>query len=479
MLPNQDFSIADPKANAAQEHGFPASAPQIQPHRTPGDGSRPVPSFLDFASVVNLISRTYPINSDEARRFSIEDSLAMRRDPIVMGCLQSRYLPTVQLPWSIVPENGEDQAQIAAAKKVEKLIQRTPRFQQMKRSLLNAIFYGKYAVQVAWEWTWIDGTRGMKVSSWKPINGDKIVNWWSGEIGALVHPLYEGKKVLTQGGWAHPFEEGERQQLVYHVHEIEDADFNEPQMSGMINGTGVRSTIFYFWYLRSQTMQFLMDYLERIGAGGLTVYYYESGNEQSKTDVTEAAQAQFKSNTILFPRNPRDKDNGPGIDRIEPSNNGADLLKTLVTDYFDREIRRYILGQDLTTTAVPAGSDTAELHSLTLSRIIAYDAENLADTLTSDFVSVIQRFSCPPEIPPLRFQFNIDKYSSAEIVKNAQTLWSMGAPIDQAQVMSVSGLNIPKPGAAVLHQVAPMSPEGMGGDTGEVEEEVPQEESER
>ena len=111
MSSTNSFSIVDPKKSAPGEHGFLENDSTIKPHRVPGDGGRPIPSFLDFSSLVNYVSRSYPMASDEARRHSLENSLAMRRDPIVMGCLQSRYLPTIQLPWSIIPENGEDQAQ--------------------------------------------------------------------------------------------------------------------------------------------------------------------------------------------------------------------------------------------------------------------------------------------------------------------------------------------------------------------------------
>ena len=459
-LPNP---VPDPNEVLPKEWGFVETDATPKPHRVPGDGGRPIPSHLDFQSVINWATRTWPLSSDEARKHSLENSLAMRRDPIVMGALSSRIMPTTQLPWSIVPEDLEDMAQLAAAKKVEKLIRRTPRLQQMLRCLQNAIFYGKYAVQLGYKWSFDCGSRGMQVSSWRPVNGDKIVTRWSGECGVLVSPLYAGAKQITPGGFAHFFDETERQQIILHIHEIEDADFADGMMAGMINGVGIRSTLYWFWYLRSQIMQWMMNYLERLGAGGLTIYYYDQGNPESKDAVIAAAKEQIGDNAIIFPRSTNRDNLGAGIDRIEPSNNGTELLRELVTEYFDSYITRFILGQDLSTKAVPAGTETAELHAITLQRIVTFDARNLADSLTSDFVSVIQRYSCPPEIPQLRWEFNIDSYASQKIIEAAKSVWEMGGSIDETQLKKATGLNEPKPGSPILKQIAPMSPEAMGG----------------
>ena len=446
-----------------QEAGFPAHEGPMVPSLPAGLGKGAFPHFLSFSELVNFQSRSYRWNHDEALRHSTANALAMRRDPIVMSALRARQIPVSQLSWHIDCQNPEDMRQAAAAKLVTDLIKRTPRLQQMMMCLLEAVFYGRYAIQISYGWDFTDGKRRMVVKDFKPINGDKMAFRWSGNAGILVHALFEGDWEITERGRTHFFTDYERDQIVIHKHEPEDADFFEASLAGGVHGVGIRSRIYWFWYLRSQTMSFLMDYLERMGAGGLTIAYYEHGNPQSLADVKECMENQFKNHTILFPRYRDTTTGGPGIERIEPSNNGAQLLESLVTNYFDAQIRRLILGQDLTSQAGPGGSDgVATLHGETFNRIIKYDAVALQDTLTQDFVRILQKYNVPHDIPPLRFMFDVDKVNAGEMLEAANQFYQMGGSIDEDELRTTIGLSRPKQGGAVLTQNMPMNPATLG-----------------
>jgi len=446
-----------------QEAGFPAHEGPMISSLPAGMGKGAFPHFLSFSELVNFQSRSYRWNHDEALRHSTANALAMRRDPIVMSALRARQIPVSQLSWHIDCQNPEDMRQSAAAKLVTDLIKRTPRLQQMMMCLLEAVFYGRYAIQISYGWDFSDGKRRMVVKDFKPINGDKMAFRWSGNAGILVHALFEGDWEITERGRTHFFTDYERDQIVIHKHEPEDADFFEASLAGGVHGVGIRSRIYWFWYLRSQTMSFLMDYLERMGAGGLTIAYYEHGNPQSLEDVKSCMENQFKNHTILFPRYRDTTTGGPGIERIEPSNNGAQLLESLVTNYFDAQIRRLILGQDLTSQAGPGGSDgVATLHGETFNRIIKYDAVALQDTLTQDFVRILQKYNVPHDIPPLRFMFDVDKVNAGEMLEAANQFYQMGGSIDEDELRTTIGLSRPKQGGAVLTQNMPMNPATLG-----------------
>lgn len=460
---SQDEHIPDEIKLAPQEQGYPAPDAPMIASMPAGLGKQAIPQFVTFGQLANYASRTYRWAHDEALKHSYENAKAMRRDPIVMSALRARQMSVAQLSWHIECLNPEDTRQSAAAKLIEDLIKRTPRFQQLKMGLLEGVFYGRHASQLAYGWDFSDGQRRMVVKSHKPINGDKLIPRWSGQWGILVHALYDGTWDVTERGRAHFFTDYEREQVIVHEHEPEDADFFDSQLAGGIHGVGIRSRIYWFWYLKSQTMSFLMDYLERLGAGGVTIYYYEHGNDASLAEVKACAEAQFKNHTILMPRYRDNSTGGPGIDRIEPSNNGAQLLESLVTNYYDAQIRRYILGQDLTSEAGPGGTDgVATLHGETYNRIIKYDAENLAATLTEDFVRVLQKYNVPHDIPPLRFVFDVDKVNAGEMLEAANQFYQMGGSIGEDSLRTVIGLPRPKPGEAVLTQNMPMNPATLG-----------------
>lgn len=235
----------------------------------------------------------------------------------MIEALRARQIPTAQLSWHLETPDDSDPQQAAAVEGLTEIINEIPRFQQLKMHLLEALWYGRYGVQLAYQWDFSRGSRRLVVRDHWPINGDKLVFRFSGAAGVLVHMLYPGEWMLTDRGRAHFFDEAEREAVIIHKHEPEDADFYEGEMAGALHGVGVRSRIYWLWYLRSQVSAWMMDYLERVGAGGLTIYYYEAGNAQSMTEVKTAAQEQFRNNAILFPRYREGKDAGPGVQRIE------------------------------------------------------------------------------------------------------------------------------------------------------------------
>ena len=453
--------LPDPAIQAPYEAGYPLPEAPRAEGEPPGGGKFQVPHFESFGQIVNLASRTYRWAFDEALKHSRTNALAIRRDPVVMDALRARQIPLVQLPWHIEVDNDQDQLQVQAAKDITEVLNRFPRWQQFLIHLSEAIFYGRYGSQLAYQWDFTSGKRRLLVRDHRPINGDKLIFRYSGEVGVLVHATFPGTWQITDMGRAHFFTPEERETLVVHRHEPEDADFFEGELAGAVNGVGLRSRLYWLWFLRQQVTSWMMQYLQRVGAGGFTIYFYEMGNPQSKQEVQSAAQEQFQDNTILFPRYRDNTTGGPGIQRVEPSTAGAQLLQSLITGYFDEVIRRFILGQNLTREVGSGGlgSKTGELDEATTNRIIKYDAVGLQETITTDLVCPLTRYN-HPQVPEraVRFVFDVDKPNVAEILESAEVFYNLGGTLDEDELRSVTGLAKPAPGKSMLAKMQSMSP---------------------
>lgn len=454
----------DPVREAPYEAGFPLPEAPEDPHLVPGLGADALPHFMTFSQITNWANRTYRWGHDEALRASRVNALAIRRDPVVMDALRTRQIPLVQLSHHLECENDQDQRQAEGVAFLSDVIDRIPRFQQLKMHLAEALWYGRYGVQVEYEWDWRDGRKYMKVREHKPINGDKIIFKFSGAAGVLVHATFPGTWQTTEMGRAHFFTPREREQIIIHRHEPEDADFFEPGLAGSLQGVGIRGRIYWLWYLRSQVTAFLMDYLERVGAGGLTIYYYEAGNLQSLQEVKTAAETQWRNNGLLFPRYRDGTSGGPGVESVQASQAGAQLIQGLITEYYDDTIRRFILGQSQAKDAAGAGlgSGISEFLEGNLGRYIKYDANNLQETLTSDLVHVLQKYSPYADCPPFRFVFDVDKPNAGEIMGAAQSFYEMGGAIDEDHLRSIVGLEKPQQGHSILSKLGNLQPAAVG-----------------
>ncbi len=457
--------LPDPKEQQIYEAGAELPGADKAIDLPPGGGLLVAPTYLTFAQLVNLATRSYRWAHDEALRHSPTNALAMRRDPVLFEALRSRQMPTAQLPWHLECEDDKDEAQIEAVSIVTGVIEHIPNFQQLKMHLLEALWFGRAAVQLQYKWDYRQtGKKQLVVRAHRPIHGDKLIFRYSGQIGILVHALFPGEWELTDRGRAHFFTPNEREQILIHRYEPEDSDFMEGELAGSIAGKGLRDRLYWFWWLRAQITSFMMDYLERVGGGGLTIYYYEHGNDRSRIEVQKAAEEQFRNNTILFPRYKDGSTGGPGIERIEPSVAGAQLLEELILHYFDETMRRLILGEATPSDAKGAGlgSGISDFLEGNQGRRIRYDAINLQETLTSDLVAVLQRYNCPPSVPPLRFVFDLDKPNSQEVMEAAKNFFEMGGTLDEESLRSTIGLEKPEPGKTMLAKMGSLQPAGVG-----------------
>ncbi|CAM6003247.1 unnamed protein product [Sphagnum balticum] len=437
--------------------GYPGDTPSNPGSLPPGGGKYTVPNFLSFAALVRSASKAFLYSSDEALRDSPTNARVMKRDPVLWGALLRVWRPIAQLGWSLEPEDETNPAEVEAARMIEYCIKKTPHFQRLKMYLLQAIWYGKYAVELAYEWRNYRGEEKIFVRDFTPINGDKLrLKWDAKTWGVLVYPGYPGEKVATDWGLCHFLNPDERIQYIIHQHEPDDADFYEPELAGSIGGVGVRGRLYWFWWLKQQVFGQLMNYIHRF-ANGLTIFYYDASNPAALNQAQMAARAQFSNTVLLYPRWNGTNPDVNKVERLEVGSASSSILYQLVNDYFDPKMERFIEGQTLSsnTDATGMGSGVARQHGETLDEVIKYHAVDLQETLQSDFINVLYAYNAPG-VTPGTFSFNVDDPNANELMEHADQLFRMGVPLDEDQVYEVSQWRKPALGSGIVSQVGSM-----------------------
>lgn len=441
------------------------SGPPLPPpgELPPNDGKFAPPFYFEFSALVNTASRTYLSRFDEAVRNGKCNSLAMLNDGVIKPALFARMMPTAQLTFHIDADEPDDPAQADAAETITRIIERIPRFQQLKMSLLWAIWYGRAGATLTYKWRPFQGKVRLVPVDHRPINGDTLKFKWDGTtIGVLVHSAYPGETESTDQGMAHFFTPAEREAVIYHRHNPEAADFTQADYAGRVMGVGLRNDLYWIWMLKMQVFALMTNYLERY-SNGFTIFYYDAQNPRAKQEAIEAAKQQFSNVAMIYPKWPGGE-NFNGVQRLEVGTASPALLNNLIDGYFDRIIEKAILGQELTHTTAPTGlgSGVAAEHGKTFDQIIKYDAVNLEDTLQSDLVDVLYSWNFPG-MAPGRLTIECDTPNVTEILENAQVMYSLGMSLDEETIRDVTKIPAPKPGSQVISKVAPMQPAAVGG----------------
>lgn len=426
-----------------------------------------LPHVLTFSGIYGSAQRVYRWSFDEALKNNPENAKGMRRDPHLLSLLRERQLATAQLSWHLEPDDEEDAFQKTVADDLTRIIKAIPRLQRMFMALLEAVWFGRYAVQVLWGWQPYRGARVMTVLKHIPVHGDKIQYRYrlpgdaehiqEGTPVLLTHATYTSdlpgaQTVLTDRGRGLLLEGSWRERFIIHSHEPDDADFFDGEMAGGIYGVGIRSRIYWLWWLKQEWLSFIHEYMERVGLG-VTIWYYESGNAEAKKEAEKQARDQSRNLNIVWPRSVGAENQGSGIERLEVPTQGAEILLKL-QQYVDDVLQRYIVGQSLSGNAESTGlgSSVADLHAQTKYKIVRYDAQNLEETLTGDLVEPIKRWSYPSADFPVRFVFDVDRPDAKDQLDAAKSLYDMGIELDADEVRGTAGYSKPAEGAETVQK---------------------------
>lgn len=450
----------------------------------PNFGRQPVPHATSFSSILSSYSHVYR-PSDEAMRNSKDNARFMRTHCDVMESLEARKRATALLNWHIEAEDSKDPLQKIACDNITRVIKKIPYFKKYRDCLLEALWYGRYAVQQRWQWTFIDGQKRAYPGRWQPVNGDKLKfrfddgsdEFDPDEIGirvnrAAVKNGHSDQIEITDEGPAYFLRNWERPCLAVHKHILEDGAFEDPLSAGSIHGVGIRSRIYWTWFQGAETLAMLMEYMEKYGMG-FAVGYYPANDAAAKASMDTTLRNMRADNYVLIPRVNGDPSlDAYGIEIVQPTPAGAETLKAIITELFGDRIKRYILGQTLTSEANGAGlgsSGISDLHKWSFYQIIKSDAIDLEETLTTELVKWIVRFNpgiVPAEVAGCDFRFKIDT-DSPDVQGQLEAFtaaYQLGLRIKAADVYDTCGISEPEDTDEVLSQSSAMA--AMGGGLG-------------
>ena len=406
-----------------------------------------------FSLIPNLPSHLYR-NLDEALRDSPSNAKAMRRDPFVLEALFARQFATAELRWSLVPEDKGDPIQQYAVQELTKIIEDIPHFVEMKRNLLEALWYGKYSVVMDYGFKWNqEGKRRMIVNGWMPLMGDKLVfDYDTDEVGYRINPAWiTGLREVrwSTEGTVEMFSGVDRETVIIHSHFIADGDYHEPDVAVAVKGLGLRSQIYWAWYNRQELMGWLFNALERYQTG-LVIGYFEAGNPQSEAAVRDALEQQQQNNIILFPRPIGTENQGAGLEIVNPNNESSlNAFRDLIDSYFNKQIHDIIF--PVSEDAGKSG-DAEQYLAEKVSRIVKYDAANLEDTLSDQLVKILLTHNFPNANFELKMKLHVDKIDPTNFLESAQRFFEMGGSVEESQLRSILGLSEPSEDDAVLEK---------------------------
>jgi len=455
---------------------------------------------IPFQSIIQSGWRTFMHGGyDEALQHSQENADAMRNDPFVRRILQERKLGAQSLGWRIEVDNERDPYEKAIKDGLTKLYKAIPRATDRRNALLEAVFFGRYASQASWEYRTLnlpampktlagitsrpaDGEtqpmRALTMALHRPLHGDKIGHDFDGNPYVLVsamaalkaeregaevgdvpgyYPTINAKSAVygytTAGGKALFLRSPSwRQRFAIHQHECLDEEFWQAEKADAIHGVGIRSVIYWYWWLRQEFLSNVTDWCARTGLG-VRLWYYASGNQQSFQKVSAAAKQQDDKVNILIPRtqeNPVE-----GLDFVETSGTGADLLLKII-EHLEDHISVYVVGQSMSTgqdnDSGLGGTGRANYTEKTQWKITKFDAAKLGDTETEDTLKPMLRWTYGKQFAdlPVRLVFNVDNPDPEAYLAAAKTFVEMGGTMREDDARAVLGFQAPHDGDKLL-----------------------------
>lgn len=455
------------------------------------DDSPAVPHIFTFTANLGLVGRVYR-NPDEAWRDSHKNARAMRNDLAVMECIEARQRAVALLPWHLETDNPRRETDKELVKGLTMLLKRIPRFTEYRRCLLEAIWYGRQGVQHNFDKVQINGREcyGIRDTdeflAWYPINGDKLAFSYDGrKIGMrcgfaimddswLNSPITGKRRKLgfefqgapktkrdnlhyaTEYSRVYWLEKEEIERIAIHKHMVEDADFEEPIAAGAIHGVGIRSRIYWTWFQKQNTLANLLEYLER-SAMGIEIWSYQAGNKEAYENVKAAATKRGNNNIIFVPK-VAGEEQLYEFERVEPGLAGINAINDIVHQFFNWQIKRYILGQILSTEPEGGGlgsSGLSDFQAMSYKDVLKYDADNLQETVTDSTVRQLVRRNLHvlpygSEKIHVRFVIDTESEKAKERLEAIKTAHEMGLPIKQDALYELLGIEKPQEGDEVL-----------------------------
>lgn len=443
---------------------------------------------------------------DEALKHARSDAQSMARDCWLMSLVEERKRAVASLKWHLEVPDEKDKRQTRVRDGITKLVKSIPNLYRIVSWLLDALWYGRSAVQVEWQWMRFSETKGQKTQAtpgrfnrpgghtgdgptykgltigqaW-PINGDKIghrfdhtpfILLYSPDAdkipnAKIVNTNIGGQAMLLEGDW--------RERFIFHRHLMEDMDYFQGDQAEAVHGVGIRSKVFWMDFLKREWLANITNFFSRVGLG-MTLWKYPRGNAQALEEAKTQAKNQSERAHIFVPVDPdNNKGSGSGVERIEVPTSGAEALLKLI-EYTDRNIERYIVGQSASASGANTGGfgneAAVDLQANTKLQITLQDANWLGVSLSGthrepSLLNTIQRYTYPWADFPVTWHFDVEKQESEKKLQAIKSLVEMGLKVKADEARSAGGLSKPMEGDEIVHPPtaigAPGAPGAEGG----------------
>lgn len=393
----------------------------------------------------------------------------MRSDPDCMAPLQQLQVSIAGLEWQVKPASSDDAFQEEIADRVSEVLSRLPRWADLCRHLLEAVWFGSSAANLIY--TKRNGR--VLVSDWLPFHPDTLVTNIDGKPGIRVGPKYyadmDGTGGETQQGFdsrVHLLTDLEMRAVVWHRYMVQGPDFDDPyETAYAYMGRGVRDVVWWYWNLKQAVLQNWATYAERY-AQGIRVGYYPMANKEGKEQMEEILRNLVGDVSAVVPRaTPGQKDYE--IEILEPGAARAQVFADL-TEWLAKNIKELIVGQSATSEAVSSGigSNIGTQHQKTFTRQMKFVAEGLSETINASLVREIVDMNFGPQEEYPRFSFSVE---SPEMEKRLEAIRifvnELGGTVSEAETRKTLGLAIPDVNEPVLTgKVRDVLPEFGNGD---------------
>lgn len=472
-------------AQGQQYNGPPILGPNGKPWQDAEGMDRDfaLPPTAQFAGIIGSGSYVLYHLFDQALQEDREAAVrTMQNDLHITGPLQERTQAVVSLPWEIECDEERDKIQVAMKDGLGRVVKATPDLTTMFDYLHSgSVFKGRYGANVAFTGEHssagpsymdlqdirdpdrVEKRRVPIMHKHMPVDGDKIQWKYDGTPvilgnstvidripGAEITNTTIGRGLVIRGPeW--------QSRYIIHRHRAVDADFFSPREAAKSFGVGIRDALFWTSWLKNNWLGNIADFMERTGLG-VRAWLYDAENPKARAEAAKAAAEYQENKTNLLV--PVWKDGGgralEGLRFIDVATSGTAVIRELIT-YLDDAMERYIIGQTLSSSSEGSGlggTGVAALHAATKSKLIAFDAGKLAETLTRQWIRRLVVWIWGEEYRSLadafHFRFVVDQPNPTESLTAASTYIQLGGKIGDNALRRASGFPEPKPGEEVI-----------------------------
>jgi len=438
---------------------------------------KPLPAPLDRGLTVQLgtpveLQRSFFTTADKllrqssmAYRLNPQYQMMMRADADIEGVLRSLQVTLASLEYAVVADDENDTEAVELADRIQNIFNTMPRRIDFIRAMHEAVWYGNSAANIVYR---PDARLGIAIKEWVPFHPDTLAYDQWGNLAMRVGAEYanNGPSSANIGfdSRVHIFTDLERKAVVLHRVFVAAPDFNDPNSTETIyRGVGARDVCWFMWLAKQEILQDAITYAERY-AMGIRVGYYPLGQDAGRNMMENVLANLTNDNSVLLPQSGTEKIYD--IDIKEPNAGRAQVFMELI-NFFSSKLKEAILGQSLSSEAgsTGLGSGVANLHADTLSRIIRYHADALADSLTYDFVRVVARMLGASEdlAGRIRFVFAPERPDPKERLEAIEKFVALGGRVSEREVRDLLGLAQPAEDERILGGATGAAPDALAG----------------